>query len=61
MSTADIADLVAFTYLENVNFRQSLLAETDVCRRVARTITALEATTPLLEASCRRGRNPSMN
>jgi len=43
LSTADIADLVAFNLLEDVPLKQSLLAETDVVRRVGRVIAALES------------------
>ena len=42
LPTADIADLVAFNLLEDVPLKQSLLAETDVVRRVGRVIAALE-------------------
>ena len=43
MPTADIADLIAFNLLEDVALKQSLLAETDVQRRVGRVIAALES------------------
>src|SRR5947207_5029193 len=42
LPTADVADLAAFTFLEDVALKQSLLEEPDVRRRVARTIEALE-------------------
>jgi Lon protease-like protein len=43
LPTADVADLVAFNLLDDVPLKQSLLAETDVLRRVGRVISALEA------------------
>jgi uncharacterized protein len=43
LSTADIADLVAFNLLDDVRVKQSLLEETDVVRRVGRVIAALES------------------
>ena len=43
LPTADIADLIAFNLLDDVALKQSLLAETDVKRRVGRVIAALEA------------------
>jgi Lon protease-like protein len=42
LTTPDIADLAAFTFLEDVAVKQSLLAEADVRRRVAQTIEALQ-------------------
>jgi uncharacterized protein len=46
--TAVVADVLAFNVLgeQPVEFRQSLLAETDVRRRVARTVEALAALSP---------------
>jgi Lon protease-like protein len=41
MTTADIADVAAFNILEDIALKHSLLAETDVRRRVARTIESL--------------------
>jgi Lon protease-like protein len=43
LPTSDIADLAAFTFLDGVPIKQSLLADCDVRRRVERTIAALEA------------------
>ncbi len=43
MPTADIADLAAFNLLDDVPLKQSLLAETDIARRVDRLIAALES------------------
>ena len=42
LPTADIADLAAFSFLEDVAIKQSLLAEGDVPHRVERTLKALE-------------------
>lgn len=39
--TAGLGDLIAFNFLDDLSLRQSLLAETDVERRVARTVRAL--------------------
>jgi Lon protease-like protein len=41
MPTEQIADLLAFNYLEDVAMKQSLLADADVIRRVERVVTAL--------------------
>jgi len=43
LATPDIADLAAFTFLEDVNLKQSLLADGDVRGRVQRTIEALKS------------------
>ena len=42
MSTAEIADIAAFTFLEDVALKQELLEESDVTRRVRTVIGALE-------------------
>jgi uncharacterized protein len=63
MPTADIADLAAFNLLEDIPLKQSLLAETDVVRRVDQLIAAIEkielakplAATPI------GAQDPSMN
>ena len=54
MPTADIADLLAFNFLDDVGLKQSLLSEPDVRRRVERVIAAVEQRRPLLEAVARR-------
>ena len=43
LPTADVADLAAFTFLEDVPLKQSLLAEADVRRRVTRVVEALQS------------------
>jgi hypothetical protein len=58
MPTTDIADLLAFTFLDNVALKQSLLGETDIRRRVERVVLALEEARPRLEGALRhRGRD----
>lgn len=59
--TAQIADLVAFNFIEDVRLRQSLLAETDVRRRVARTIKALVSTAALSHVSLAGAQDPGLN
>jgi hypothetical protein len=74
LPTDAIADIAAYTFLDDVNLKQSLLAETDVARRVARTLDALECAClapcpgPVLSVasqaptgSLRRLQNPSLN
>jgi len=51
LRTQDVADLVAFNYLEDVALKQLLLGEGDVLRRVRRTLDALEASRPALQAA----------
>jgi hypothetical protein len=51
LRTQDIADLVAFNFLDDVPLKQALLADADVLRRVRRTIDALEAARPILQAA----------
>src|SRR4051794_9101988 len=41
LSTPDLADLIAFSLLDGVELKQSLLADTDVRRRVGRALDAL--------------------
>jgi Lon protease-like protein len=53
MPTPMVADLVAFHALSHVQLKQSLLAETDVMRRIERVIAALDAALPILELACR--------
>jgi uncharacterized protein len=62
LHTAQVADLVAFNFLDDVCLKQSLLSETDVTRRVVKTIAALEGLRPALAAAAMRGgADPSMN
>jgi Lon protease-like protein len=54
MPTADIADLLAFNFIEDVQVKQSLLAETDPRRRVERLVPILDELRPMLESAVRR-------
>ena len=54
MPTAEIADLLAFNFVEDVRVKQSLLAETDARRRVERLIPILDELRPILESAVRR-------
>jgi Lon protease-like protein len=61
LSTADIADLIAFNFLDDVKLKQSLLAECDVRARVAEIVRAFERNHPALQPVTTSSRNPSMN
>ncbi len=62
LPTPLVADLLAFTYLEDVPLKQSLLAERDVGGRVARLVDALEASQPVLQSAYLRvSGDPTMN
>jgi Lon protease-like protein len=62
MRTSDIADLIAFNYLDDVPLKQSLLEETDVRRRVRRILEALEISQPSLQlAYLRDTADPELN
>jgi Lon protease-like protein len=62
LRTADVADLVAFNYLEDVALKQALLEEADVRRRVRRIIEAVEENQPSLQlAHLRDAADPGMN
>ncbi|MDB5356997.1 MAG: hypothetical protein JWN24_3450 [Phycisphaerales bacterium] len=62
LSTPDIADLIAFNFLEEVGLKQSLLAEGDIGSRVARTVAAFEEMHPALQpVSSASMRKPSLN
>lgn len=58
LPTAEVADLIAYHVLTNIPLKQSLLAETDVIRRVARVVSALDAAVPMLELA-HRGQSDS--
>jgi uncharacterized protein len=53
MPTGMVADLIAFHALSQIALKQSLLAETDVAKRVARVISALDAALPVMEVATR--------
>ena len=62
LRTADIADLLAFNYLDDTRLKQSLLEEGDVARRVRRIVEAVEASQPALHlAYLRDNADPEMN
>jgi len=61
LPTADIADLIAFNFLDDVQLKQSLLADTDIIRRVTRTVEAFEAIRPALEPVNTTSSKPSLN
>jgi Lon protease-like protein len=64
LPTPDVADLAAFTFLEDVTLKQSLLADGDVRGRVRRTIDALvavSATLPKPAVSGLDAIDPSLN
>ena len=61
LPTADIADLIAFNFLEDDGLKQSLLSEPDVLRRVSQTVTAFEAIKPALEVPAFKPQEPNMN
>jgi uncharacterized protein len=60
--TADVADLVAYNYLDDVALKQSLLEEADVRARVRRIVEALEVGQPSLQlAYLRTTADPELN
>ena len=62
LPTATVADLLAFTYLEDAPLKQSLLAEADVAARVGRLVEALEASELVLQSACLHvSGDPSLN
>ena len=54
MPTQEVADLAAFTFIEDVNIKQELLAETDVRRRVRRVVQMLESLRPMIITSIQK-------
>jgi Lon protease-like protein len=60
--TGDVADLVAFNYVEDVALKQSLLEEADVRRRARRVVEAVEQNQPSLQlAYFREAADPELN
>jgi len=53
LPTDTVADLVAFHLLGDIPLKQSLLAETDVAKRIDRVLAALDAALPVLELTSR--------
>lgn len=54
MPTSEIADLLAFNFIDDVRVKQSLLSESDPRRRVERLIAILDELRPILESAVRR-------
>ena len=62
LSTPQLADLVAFSFLDDVPLKQSLLADADVSRRVTRALDALDEQQPVeISHSVRTHRRPGVN
>jgi Lon protease-like protein len=61
MPTADVADLIAFNLLEDINEKQRLLAETNVIHRVNHVIRALENLAVIEPSISTRPDRPSLN
>jgi ATP-dependent Lon protease len=62
LSTPELADLIAFSFLDDVPLKQSLLAEGDVARRITRTLDELDQQRPVeLAPSVRAYRRPGVN
>jgi uncharacterized protein len=61
LSTSDIADLIAFNFLSDMESKLSLLADCDVRRRVSRTVAAFEAIRPALEPAATSPAKPNLN
>ncbi len=62
LATHEIADVMAFSLLDDVPLKQSLLEETDCRLRVAKVIAALEELRPQLSAKFGRfSRESNMN
>jgi len=63
VSTAQLADLIAFYFLENLQLKQSILAEPDVRARVSRVAEAFEALHSVLQTTCPASfcKNPGVN
>jgi Lon protease-like protein len=60
--TSDVADLVAFNYLEDIGLKQSILQDADVAGRVRRVVEALELLRPALQvAQLRETHEPGLN
>lgn len=62
LSTGDLADLVAFNFVDDVAVKQQLLVEPDVSRRMPLLLGALGATgRPLVSSSVRMFKTPGVN
>lgn len=61
LSTAEIADLIAFNFLEDAQLKHSLLCECDVKRRVGQIVSAFESQLPAQEPPAFAMQKPSLN
>jgi Lon protease-like protein len=61
LATEEVADLIAFAYFDDTMLKQSLLQETDVARRLQRTIAELEALQPRVRPSVRPSGPANLN
>lgn len=62
LTTPELVDLISFNFLEDVPFKQSLLADLDVRRRVARALEAFEELRPVVKTAVARSMGaPGMN
>jgi Lon protease-like protein len=59
--TPDVADLIAFAFLQDAALKQSILADADVKRRVAGVVRALDETVTLMRPVRRRMTDPNWN
>ena len=59
--TEEVADLVAFHFIESTPLKQSLLAEIDVRRRVRRVVSALESLLPMSAMLCGKDASVAAN
>jgi hypothetical protein len=61
LSTAEVADLIAFNFLDDLPLKQSLLSEANVLSRVERIVAAFEAARPALQPVMSAPAQPSLN
>lgn len=61
LPTADVADLIAFNFFDDVNLKQMLLGEPDVLKRVTLIVQGFEMLSPTLERRATARTNPSLN
>jgi ATP-dependent Lon protease len=61
LPTADLIDLIAFNFIDDVAVKQAMLAEADVLRRVGLLVRALAPAAPMVSASVRMYGRPGLN
>lgn len=61
LTTADVADLIAFNFLADNMLKQALLADGDILRRVSTAVRAFEMVRPTLEPRPPSPPRPSLN